>query len=290
MSKRTLLIVAGLIVLGAGWLLFRPEKLFVNKTVSETLPTQAVTASNMPRVLLAGRFHGVAHETQGTATVYRLADGKRVLRFTDFETSNGPDVQVYLGMANDAKDNATVTTAGFFPLGPIKGNRGDQNYELPADLDLAKFHSVTVWCRRFGVNFATAPLNQASGTSNAMQATSSSSAPAVLLAGRFHGVAHESKGVATVYQLADGKRIIRLTEFETSNGPELQLYMVTAPDANDSDTVKKAGFVTLGPLKGNKGDQNYELPADLDLAKYHSVTVWCRRFGVNFATAPLAQQ
>jgi len=110
--------------------------------------------------LLAGGFHGVAHETKGKATVYQLNDGKRVLRFTDFETSNGPDVQIYLGMASDAKDNATVTNAGFYSLGPIKGNRGDQNYDLPADLDLAKYHSVTVWCRRFGVNFATAPLAQ----------------------------------------------------------------------------------------------------------------------------------
>src|SRR5262249_37351492 len=160
MNRRTLFIILGLFVLGAGWLLFRPEKLFVDKTVNETLPAQTVTAVNMPQILLAGRFHGVAHETKGTATVYRLADGKRVLRFADFETSNGPDVQVYLGMASDAKDNATVTNAGFFPLGAIKGNRGDQNYELPADLDLGRFHSVTVWCRRFGVNFATAPLVQ----------------------------------------------------------------------------------------------------------------------------------
>ena len=160
MSKRTFLILAGLFVLGTGWLVFRPEKLFVNKTVNETLPAQTVTVSNMQRVLLAGGFHGVAHETKGTATVYQLNDGKRVLRFTDFETSNGPDVQIYLGMASDAKDNATVTNAGFYSLGPIKGNRGDQNYELPADLDLAKYHSVTVWCRRFGVNFATAPLAQ----------------------------------------------------------------------------------------------------------------------------------
>src|SRR5262249_4616841 len=239
MNRRTLFVILGLFVLGAGWLLFRPDKLFVNKPVNEPLAAQTVTATNMPQILLAGRFHGVAHETKGTTTVYRLADGKRVLRFAGFETSNGPDVQVYLGMASDANDSATVTNAGFFSLGPIKGNRGDQNYDLPADLDLAKFHSVTVWCRRFGVNFATAPLKQASEGSEAMQATSASSAPTVLSAGRFHGVAHESKGVATVYQLSDGKRIIRLTEFETSNGPELQLYMVAATDTKDSETVKK---------------------------------------------------
>jgi hypothetical protein len=161
MKNRKLLLGLGLALLAGAWFLFRPEKLFVNKTVNESLPATAAagTVSSSPsQTPLAGRFHGVAHETKGTATIYQLADGKRVLRFTDFETSNGPDVQVYLGMAPDAKDNATVTQAGFVSLGSIKGNRGDQNYDLPMDLDLAKIHSVTVWCRRFGVNFATAPL------------------------------------------------------------------------------------------------------------------------------------
>jgi hypothetical protein len=163
MNQRTVLIVLGIIVLLGGWYLFRPERLVVSKTVNEALPTGAApkttsTPATAPAALATGRFHGVAHESKGTATIYQLPDGKRVLRFADFETSNGPDVQGYLGMASDAKDDATVTTAGFFSLGPIKGNRGDQNYDLPRDLDLAKFHSVTVWCRRFGVNFATAPL------------------------------------------------------------------------------------------------------------------------------------
>ena len=93
-----------------------------------------------------------------------------------------------------------------------------------------------------------------------------------------------------IYQLPDGKRVLRLTEFKTSNGPDVQLYLVASDDAKDSDTVKKAGFVTLGALKGNEGDQNYDVPSDVDLAKYRAVTVWCRRFGVNFATAPLARQ
>jgi hypothetical protein len=92
------------------------------------------------------------------AAIYQLADGKRVLRFTNFSTSNGPDVRVYLGKASDATDNDTVKNAGFVEIGPLKGNIGDQNYELPADLDLSQYHSVTVWCKRFNVNFATAPL------------------------------------------------------------------------------------------------------------------------------------
>jgi hypothetical protein len=57
--------------------------------------------------------------------------------------------------------------------------------------------------------------------------------------------------------------------------------------ASDSETVKQAGFVEVGALKGNIGDQNYELSSELDLNKYRAVTIWCKRFGVNFATAPL---
>ena len=55
----------------------------------------------------------------------------------------------------------------------------------------------------------------------------------------------------------------------------------------DNATVKKAGFVDLGSIKGNEGDQNYDVPADIDLAKYQAATIWCARFGVNFGTAPL---
>jgi hypothetical protein len=78
-----------------------------------------------------------------------------------------------------------------------------------------------------------------------------------------------------------------LTEFATSNGPDVRVYLVASPDAKDNETVTKAGFVELGKLKGNEGNQNYDVPEDLDLSKYRAVTIWCRRFSVNFATAPL---
>ena len=81
-----------------------------------------------------------------------------------------------------------------------------------------------------------------------------------------------------------------MTEFETSNGPNLHVYLVAADDASDNETVMKAGFVSLGALKGNKGNQNYEVSTEIDLAKYRSVSIWCRRFGVNFATAPLTSR
>jgi Electron transfer DM13 len=59
------------------------------------------------------------------------------------------------------------------------------------------------------------------------------------------------------------------------------------PKPGRPETVTRAGFLHLGPLKGNIGDQNYDVPADADLEKHRAVTVWCRRFGVNFGTAPL---
>ncbi|HEU4565239.1 MAG TPA: DM13 domain-containing protein [Gemmatimonadaceae bacterium] len=164
MQKRTA-IIGALVVLGAGtWYAFRPERLFTNRTVSESLAMASATdapsgAAAAPAALATGRFHGVHHETTGDATIYRFPDGRRVLRFTGFATSNGPDVQVYLVAAPDARDNAVVTSAGFVSLGAIKGNRGDQNYEVPARVDLAKYRTVTIWCRRFGVNFGSAPLS-----------------------------------------------------------------------------------------------------------------------------------
>jgi hypothetical protein len=87
--------------------------------------------------------------------------------------------------------------------------------------------------------------------------------------------------------MPDGKNVLRFSAFETSNGPDVHVYLVAASDATDDETVKKAGFLDLGSIKGNIGDQNYDLPIDVDLNKYRAVTVWCKRFSVNFATAPL---
>src|SRR5688572_26482751 len=130
---KKVLIGAGVVVLALGWYAFRPELLFLDTSVSEAFPA-AVAADNAtpaPRQLASGRFTGYAHETSGTAAIYDV-ESKRVLRLTNFMTSNGPDVHVYLVAAPDAKDDATVKKAGFIDLGPMKGNVGDQNYDVPA--------------------------------------------------------------------------------------------------------------------------------------------------------------
>ncbi len=163
MSKRLKVTLLALIIAGLGaWYAFRPERLFINQRVNEQFPT-ASAAGNQ---LAAGQFHSGAHETKGMATVFRLGDGKKTLRLSNFETSNGPDVHVYLVATQDAKDNDTVTKSEIVDLGSLKGNIGDQNYDLPANADLAKYRAVTIWCKRFSVNFGTAPLNSSMQSMN----------------------------------------------------------------------------------------------------------------------------
>ncbi len=134
------------------WYFFRPERAFFDRTMNEAPPTGAV------RVLAGGTFAPRSHEGEGRAEILQLADGGRVLRVTGFATLNGPDLQVYLLARTGVNGRAELQQAGFTTLGPLKGNRGEQNYAIPAGVDLARFPAVAIWCRRFAVNFTDAPL------------------------------------------------------------------------------------------------------------------------------------
>jgi Electron transfer DM13 len=93
-------------------------------------------------------------------------------------------------------------------------------------------------------------------------------------------------GKATIYQLEDGKPLLRLEDFSTTNGPDL--FVVLSSSANpDQDGLKNGAYVQLDALKGNVGNQNYELPADVDLSQYKSVVIWCRTFNIVFGYATL---
>ena len=160
MNKKLWIGVGLAAALPVGWAVFRPELLFVNRTVSEGFPAaprSAAAGSQTPLQLLSGQFKGYAHPTDGRASIYRM-DSKRILRLTNFRTSNGPDVHVYLIAAPDAKDDETVKNAASVDLGILKGNIGDQNYDVPDSVDLGKYRAVMIWCKRFNVNFGTAPL------------------------------------------------------------------------------------------------------------------------------------
>ena len=114
------------------------------------------------KTLVTGKFHGKVHKTEGRATIYQESDGKLVLRLTSFKTSNGPDVHVIFVATADAMDDANFLKDNTekLELGKLKGNEGDQNYEIPAGTDLTKFRTVSIYCERFNANFGAAPLEK----------------------------------------------------------------------------------------------------------------------------------
>lgn len=113
----------------------------------------------------------------------------------------------------------------------------------------------------------------------------------IVATGTFHGAVHSTSGRATVYSGENGALALRLTNFKTSNGPNLHVLLIAASDAEDNEDFLKKSVerVDLGSLKGNEGDQNYDVPAGTDLEKYKAVSIFCERFNVNFGAAPLAK-
>ena len=160
-----ILVILGLLVAAA--LAFQPWKLVLDQTVDEALPVAAAAGAPVagaptgPTTLRSGSFIDHEHATQGTAKILELSDGQRILRLEDFRTSNGPDLKVWLTDAPvlPGNDGWFVFDDGeYLDLGSLKGNVGNQNYAIPADVDLADFRSVTIWCDRFNVSFGAVEL------------------------------------------------------------------------------------------------------------------------------------
>ncbi len=105
--------------------------------------------------------------------------------------------------------------------------------------------------------------------------------PVALGAGPFQGLTgHRGEGTATVFELPDGSRVLRLEDFDVSNGPGLEVHLVPGADQRGpGDGVK------LANLKGNVGNQNYDVPTDLDLSGDWTVLIWCEPFTVEVANA-----
>jgi hypothetical protein len=119
-------------------------------------------------------------------------------------------------------------------------------------------------------------------------ATEAPAEPVALLMGMFYNVVHEGQGTATILELADGARVLRLDDFEVLNGPDLHVYLVPVDPVPYQVGVDIAGAVDLGQLKGNVGSQNYPLDAALDLDQFKSVVIWCQPFRVPFIAAALS--
>ena len=111
--------------------------------------------------------------------------------------------------------------------------------------------------------------------------------PVILAAGEFQGrdAAHQGSGTAQIVQEGE-RRVLRLQNFSSTEGPDLYVYLVENPDTFDADAVGE--FLDLGLLKATTGDQEYEIPAGVDLSKYGGVQIYCLSFSFIFSNAPFA--
>jgi Electron transfer DM13 len=174
--------VALVMVVGA-LVLFKPWLLFVDVRVNDDIPVAAPLLSPGPSAsptdgvptpiepspvepetavqIAKGSLISHEHATSGTVRIITQPDGTRVLTLENLDTTNGPDVHVWLSVADVVEGTDGWYTAGsaeFFDLGLIKGNQGNQVYEIPAEVDVTQYKSVDLWCVQFGVSFGAAQL------------------------------------------------------------------------------------------------------------------------------------
>lgn len=184
MSKRVVVVgVAGVLVvaLAVGLYLFQPWRLVTDRTADEALlvpvtstaaPVTATSAGTTsvatttsaapagPVALATGPFRSLDYTTSGSATLVRAPDGKLAVQFEALDTTDGPDLHVYLS-DKPADSPEAAFDSGFTNLGKLKANRGNQVYEVPAGIDLTTVRSVVIWCERFSEGFGVAPLEHA---------------------------------------------------------------------------------------------------------------------------------
>jgi hypothetical protein len=124
----------------------------------DTETDEGMPAASSPQVLATGQFEDYDdfHQGSGTATIYELEDGGQVLRLENFEVTNGPDLHVLLVPGDNPSGRDDIT--GYIDLGSLKGNIGDQNYEIPDGIDVGSYGSVVIYCLPFHVVFSVATL------------------------------------------------------------------------------------------------------------------------------------
>ncbi|MGW4209996.1 DM13 domain-containing protein [Lentzea sp. NPDC004789] len=176
-QRRILVPVAVVLVvaLGVGLYLFQPWRLLTVRETHEALlvPTSTSTSATTstssavaapvvesPKEVAAGEWRSLEHATTGKASLIKLPGGAHSVQFAALNTSDGPDLYVYLS-PHPAGAPEKSFGQGFTSLGKLKGNRGDQVYEIPSGVDVSSIRSVVIWCQRFSAGFAVAPLEQA---------------------------------------------------------------------------------------------------------------------------------
>lgn len=143
--------IVGFIVGNAFWYLFSP--LWIDRVVAEAAPISAQSTGR------SGMFKDAdsAHRGSGKAEILKAGD-INILRLTEFKVTNGPDLEVWLVEKADIENSSDVKGSKWLSLGALKGNIGDQSYQVPAGTDISKYASAVIWCEQFGVLFASVTL------------------------------------------------------------------------------------------------------------------------------------
>ena len=389
---------------------------FENK-VSEAMPLSQTTGKTAAVKIKSGSFRDADrfHKGSGEATIYRSPDGSRLLRLENLVVTNGPDLRVVLSPHQNPDSRGDVKLPGYVDLGKLKGNKGDQNYPIPDDVDILAQGSVVIYCEPFAVVFSVATLRDEEfpfaadalvpldmtrasvekimagmagfdqevaeelpdamtkeATDDAMtkagmtiakggmtlvkagmdtpndpmtteglemirqgaemsddlmpleegvaltqegieksdeammdkgiamleeslekseEAMATEPEPSVLKLkeGNFRDADsfHKGSGHAAIYRGPDGSRVLRLENLNVTNGPDLHVVFSPHPSPDSRGEVKTSGYADLGKLKGNKGNQNYPIPDEVDIDAQGSVVIYCEPFAVVFSVASL---
>ena len=251
-----------------GWSLGAP--LFTNVTVDEAFPYAA--AATLPP--------GMEREE-----VERIFSGMAQVDSPVTETMPAP-AAIDAGAALAAADESAAADAPSV-ITPNRRAMLDEGMAMArAAMDAADSDEAATMTAA-----AVAMLEQAIPESATTAQPAAANTPQAIASGSFKDADafHRGRGTATIYQTADGSHLLRLENLDVTNGPALRVILSTHPDPERSEQVKQEGYIDLGDLKGNRGNQNYPIPAGADLSAHQSVVIFCYPFAVVFSVATLAQ-
>ena len=257
-----LIIVLPIVAL-AWWLL---SPLLVDQTINEDLPfaAQAVVPAEMTREEVEDVMAGMAKLTRPVDEP--MPDQMMGAEDSSAESSTTPPGQPAKGATNSSGESSATSTPGMQVDLPVPGKITTEAKDSSAGPST-------------GTAPSDAPTDAPIGAGTAV----------VLSRGTFQGADrfHQGCGEAIIYRGPDGSHLLRLENFQVTNGPDLLVILSPNPAPESRDDVHQPGYIDLGSLKGNVGNQNYEIPADVDLNALSSVVIYCSPFHVVFSVAPL---
>ncbi len=273
-------VVVAIPVLALAWWLGSP--LFINKTVDEEFPYSvgAVVPEGMTRAQVnrtmetMAMMEDVVSEAMPAAEASPLAADEMMAAVMDDMT---PEMmaEAIESMTPEMRAEVAETMAEAVP-GMTPEMVAEAMESMTPDMMIGVMQNMT-------------PEMMAQMAA-AMPGMMAPAAPVALRQGMFRDADsfHQGEGSATIYELPDGSHVLRFEDFRVTNGPDLRVLLATHPDPQGRDEVTGPGYVELGKLKGNIGNQNYPFPEDVSPDDYGSVVIYCKPFHVVFSVAPLS--